>query len=218
MADSFLFSGEPLPLAPKIGDDVELDVFIRKLLDYIRRLGAKLSNPTFLPATAAQVRLFSGLLSADEVISTAWEALLWERFLRKDTDVFQHSITTNPDEITFLQDGFYTFLIDAGADGGSCVDCIGDVEIRVRETTLGVIDYSFALDDGNPETHSCQVGVNAAAGSVFTVEMRSPAADYTTVLERTRLNILFSPVGADTVYPDPDPGCTGPFDCFYETP
>lgn len=234
MADSFLFSGEPLPLAPNItglveddndrgkASEVELEVFHRKLLDYIRRLGAKLDNPVFPPgggSTSANLAMFSARMESNYSPSTtSYEGIPWDQETRKDTDTFAHDSGTDPHQITLLQEGFYVFLIDIGTTSGGN----SDVRTRLVETTLGVVEHSQAtlkVQHGVSEVgyhhspYTC--GINAAAGSVFVYEAFNNAGAIEFKFTRTRITIILLTARGDTVFPTV-PGCDGPFDCFYE--
>lgn len=234
MADNFLFSGEPLPLAPRVGgwadsakgraNELELENFHRKLLDYIRRLGAKLSNPTFPPSGGGggTMPVFAAGISSEYTLpQNTFQTIDWNAFYRMDTASFSHSTTTNPDEITFLQDGLYLFLVDIGHNEGSADDGVAD--FRIVETTLGVVDYGETNGSGLAGAHgvitsehivSFQVPVNAAAGSTWTIEAKRDANAWRADPENTRITIIHFGVVGTTTYPPAGAGCTGPFDCF----
>ncbi len=227
----FLFSGEPLPLAPTIGgwadsakgraNEIELENFHIKLLEYIRRLGAKLSSETFQPGGESTLAVFSAGVAADFSLSdSSFETIDWDVFFRKDTNTFGHDVDTNPDQITLLREGSYLFFVDVGSRENSADT--GDYLLRLVETTLGIVDYSEAnvdvvtIADAGMLHCTFQVLINAAAGSIFTVEgLRSGIYAFDT--EHTRLTILFLPASSDTVYPVVV-GCDGPFDCHYTLP
>lgn len=239
MADSFLFSGEPLPLAPIINrggwansakgraSELELDNFHRKLLDYIRRLGAKLSNPVFPPGgggSTGAIPIFAAGIDGDQAVGASYAPIEWDRFFRKDTDTYTHDISTNPGEITLLREGMYVFWVDGGVRPMSAE--VANLLFRLVETTLGIVDYSETNLDGRDDFvgqnlylhHGAfHVSINAAAGAIFTIEAIRTGSTYTLDEEHTRLTIMYFPVTSDTDYPVV-PGCDGPFDCFYTLP
>jgi len=80
-----IFSAEILPLAPKV-DDVELDVFHRKLLDYLRRLTGKLGTYAGGDggSSTAALKVFAAYKD-DQTLSSDEEIVLWENELRRDS-------------------------------------------------------------------------------------------------------------------------------------
>ena len=114
MASQYLHSGEPLPLAPSLTGDVDQDIvellnFHTKLLDYLRRLTAKLSNDTFSPPTSNAVEALVLTLSGNFNISGDPETIDWDQVHRQDAP-FGYDTSTGV--ITFLEDGFYLLLVD----------------------------------------------------------------------------------------------------------
>lgn len=119
MTTSGLFSGEPLPVAPN-EPNAERAAFDRKLLDYLRRLSAKLAQ--YVPTdggeddpgtdTPVNIPTFSAFNENNqEVVSTGTygAAVAWERALWRDS-IYEH--TDGNSVITVTEDGFYLIWCD----------------------------------------------------------------------------------------------------------
>lgn len=199
----YVQSGEPLPIPPGIshkdweGSKVELEVYHRKLTDYLRRLTAKLSADLYEPSASSSgggFRVFSATLdTASDFTPTsdAWNDIPWETLIRKDTDVFTHSVSSNPDEITVLMDGFYLVHLDVLTD----YDFLGDpMSLRLVEVTKGSLDYSLSYDYFVGGTLTLNVGVNLAANEVLKLQVYPDDSTASDLLkEGTRLTILYTP-------------------------
>jgi len=85
-----IFSGEPLPVPPKVSDP-EVDAFHRKLIDYLRRLAGKLGtyvddNPTGgANVTKAFIAYPSETNTPDNAYSATSENIRWQNILRSDS-------------------------------------------------------------------------------------------------------------------------------------
>ncbi len=117
MASQYLHSGEPLPTAPSLTDDAEhnvteLLVFHAKLLDYLRRLTAKLSSSSFSTGQVTAIETLSLKLSVDYDLPNAsptFDTVIWDNVIRQDTP---YGYDTSTGIITFLQSGFYLILAE----------------------------------------------------------------------------------------------------------
>lgn len=109
-----VFSGEPLPVAPRTGN-AELDAFHRKVLDYLRRLGALLAR--FVDTTGGGegtpsdsslpvISLYIG--TDDQDLSGTYNAIGWTNTLWIDEEAFEHSA----DVVSVVTDGLYLVLCD----------------------------------------------------------------------------------------------------------
>ena len=113
---TFFFPGEPLPLAPSLegmeeAQRVELEAFHRKLLDYLRRLAAKLSSERFSPVSSG-IEILALALDDDYGLGgSGWRDIEWSLQLRIDSS-FSHSVLVTPEKITIEKDGFYLILAD----------------------------------------------------------------------------------------------------------
>jgi hypothetical protein len=96
-----IFSGEPLPLAPGV-NDLELDAFHRKLLDYLRRLGAKLNQFVGQGAVEALVAYIDTQSTFVSYTSISWDHTLW----------IDSPFENNGTYIRVLVDGLYVFHVD----------------------------------------------------------------------------------------------------------
>lgn len=118
---SAFFSGDPLPIAPAMGDGsdssiaasnfIELEAFNRKLLEYLRRLGLHLSNPDLVttPSGTSGVESLVVVATSDIDISGTPDTIVWNRILREDAPF---SYDTSTGVVTINEDGFYLFMVD----------------------------------------------------------------------------------------------------------
>lgn len=188
MAGQYLHSGEPLPLAPILeagADDsnvLELNVFHGKLLDYLRRLTAKLSNIEFEPPASSDavievlsvVRITSDFTSH---ASTTPETVVFNRILREDSP-FSYNTTTGI--ITINTDGMYLFLVDLYSSSaqsyqtqfndGTTVYPYGDMDqIDSANVAKGNVPSSVFMHLHETQTMRFQI-VNAEGGETFPKE------------------------------------------------
>lgn len=132
-----IFSGEPLPVAPPIKDP-ELNAFHRKLIDYLRRLTGKLNQyvgagnglETFVTTIAGE---------ANATLGSDWAPIDWTLDIRKDA-VYEHSISSNQEQITVLLAGLYIILCDLWLDTGPTFPVSTRVVILDPE---GFVEYGF---------------------------------------------------------------------------
>jgi hypothetical protein len=128
----FLYSGEPLPIPPPA--DPELAAFHRKLIDYLRRITTKLR---FQISSVGALETFAAGIDGDQTFATAsWEDIEWDEPWRRDAS-FAHDATSNPEQITLLQSGFYLMLIDVRTDDQA-------FEVRVADADGNALEYSYA--------------------------------------------------------------------------
>lgn len=133
-----IFSGEPLPVAPK-AKDPETDAFYRKLLDYLRRLTAKLGRYIDQPGasgveSAAMVKQNDQLLTGGTYDVLLWGTIFWQ------DDPF----TLAEDSITINEDGRYLLHVDIAF--GKALD----VTLKITQ-------------NGNDISHTFTYGYNSAA-------------------------------------------------------
>lgn len=103
-----LFSGEPLPVAPKT-DDPEIDAFFRKLLDYLRRLAGLLNQfvgPPPPPGAGGETPSIACYFTADQDSDNVFNHISWTQDVWKDGP-FDHDTVGTPWEVLVLEDGFY---------------------------------------------------------------------------------------------------------------
>jgi len=121
MPSEYLHSGEPLPLAPSLTGDSEHDVqellaFHAKLLDYLRRLGAKLTAadifdpPGADPVTTTAIEVLMLTLSTEyELAAGAQDTIEWDEVQRQDTP---YGYAPSTGVITLIEAGFYIMFVD----------------------------------------------------------------------------------------------------------
>jgi hypothetical protein len=182
----FLYSGEPLPIPPP--DTPEVEAFTRKLLDYLRRLSAKLSSTIYSISNIGTIDSFAAGLAADQDIPTTnWTGIDWDDPLRADS-AFTHSATTNPDEITLAQEGFYALFLNL-----QLVVPPSDVELRLVNQDAQVLDYSIftqATDTINAAGVAYMCPFFAAAGGKIEVQIKVATGGDDIESEQTRLLIM----------------------------
>lgn len=160
-----IFSGEPLPIAPKV-DNPELDSFHRKILDYLRRIGAKLGSsefPTGGASGGAALDLLSLILDGDQSTSSSWANVTWGTEIRRDTQCFQWS----SDTVTVLKEGLYLILLNFKY----IFDLTDEFQAKITESTLGDLGYSFASETGGSQCNLF-VPVNLGPNDSFVVKVQ----------------------------------------------
>jgi hypothetical protein len=165
MAIGSLFSGEPLPVAPKV-DSAEISAFHRKLLDYLRRLAGKLDaaqqDDGSDPTSFGQVQAFSAFLDDYHDLSsvgTYGTKVEWDQELWQDSP-FSHSNGV----IRMNVDGFYLFNIDLSIDFVGYVDAILTLAIvDVTGTIIAIPDFAYA--HATPFSHTMTIGLPLPSGT-----------------------------------------------------
>lgn len=217
MPSQYLHSGEPLPLAPFLeagADDSnvnELSVFHGKLLDYLRRLTAKLSADIFEPPPAAGTTAVESLmltLSTAFTLSGTPDTIIWDEAQRVDT-AYTYNATTGV--ITLVDAGFYVMFVDIyiPADTVHTVRVVGDGS--------NVLPYGTGYSNGGAAaaimSESYMIPFAAAAG--MTVEFQVLAASGNDV-EEEGSRLLIMKLGAFTGSGGIDP--CGDFDVWQLCP
>lgn len=202
----FLYSGEPLPDPPRLDVEnleelvPELDAFHRKIIDYLRRLGAKLSNVNYAPPMSEGAEGFSVFCATLDVksdftpASATWEDIPWETLIRKDTDVFSHSVSTNPGEITVLKTGFYLVHLEVQVDSDFASG--ETISLRINEQTEGALDYGLTESYQIGGLITLSAGLNLVANQVLELQHHTTASGGSILdLRRTgtRATILYTP-------------------------
>lgn len=189
-----LFSGEPLPLAPNVRDN-ELSVFHRKLLDYLRRLGAKLEQvvgpggggggtPGENVTTIKHVGCY---IDANQNLAGTYTAIDWTNTLWIDSDAFTHAGAY----ISVVKTGMYLVHCDVelGESGYSSADLVLSVS-NSDGTQLFYPIYGYAtLNFGNNSVAIC---IPLLEGKTIAVLVRCPLAPASGQIKAqgTRLTVL----------------------------
>lgn len=157
-----IFSGEPLPIAPKINDP-EIDAFNRKLLDYLRRLVGKLSRFSNGDGGGTTVQVFAASTSVDlNPGAGATLPLPWDTEIRRDSI---YTLSVGNTVIRVSETGFYVVEVDVTVNKNfqfrvmvSIVDSGG--------TEIVTEDYmkSDVTGPSTGQTYSFMVPVNLTAG------------------------------------------------------
>ncbi len=201
-----IFSGEIMPVAPKI-DDPELSAFVRNLLDYLRRLTGKLSRFTGTN-TGASVLVFAAYADDQEYLSAGDNQIVWTHRLRQDSP---YSWSSPSAQIQVSQPGFYLVLVDLMFHPGAAIDT--DVWIsKVQGTTIlstaryGYSEYGLtdAVSPNNSHTFECPVVLSAGD----TIAIYASASSVSLLERGTRITILHLPEessGTPGIPPGDDP-------------
>jgi hypothetical protein len=185
-----LFSGEPLPLAPRVGDS-EVAAFHRKLLDYLRRLGAKLEQAlgpggggTGVVTTVKHVACY---IDDDQDLAGTYTAINWTNTLWIDGDAFEHSAQY----ISVVNDGMYLILCDVelGDSGYSSADAL--MLISAPDGTEAFYP-AFGYSTFGFGTNTMAVCVPLIAGRRFEIQIRCTLAPAAGQIKKqgTRLTVL----------------------------
>lgn len=190
-----IFSGEPLPIPPKI-DDPNVAAFHRKLIDYLRRLTGFLDRfATGGGGTGgAGVLVAAAYKDVDQAYTVAGDTVVtWPVTLRVDSPF---SFGGAPGKIAVSETGFYVLEVDLAIDKN-----INDV-VRVVKTTGGVdsdIAWSISPNENAVlgvgfELFSMMVPMNLVAGDIIAVHIL-PSSDsgQNLVAESCRLLLTFYP-------------------------
>lgn len=119
-----IFSGEQLPVAP-LTQDAELSNFHRKMLDYLRRLGAKLDQFIALPGDGVAIPTASCYLSGDQPLELALTAITWSDAVWVDTNAFTHS----SEYIQVVESGLYMIVVDVEVADAGLTDIVAEIQI-----------------------------------------------------------------------------------------
>ena len=197
---TFFFSGEPLPLAPSLEgmedpQRQELEAFHRKLLDFLRRMGAKLSSERFSPVSSGIDTLALALV-ANYTLGAGWQDIEWSLQLRVDSS-FSHSVLVNPGKITIEKDGYYLILAD--------INLNDSWDFRIISGT-DTLDYGLHMEQGfdiNNNNAAVIIATHFHAGQIIRTQLNQALDELKAA--STRLVILR--IGnLDSSNPDsPDP-------------
>ena len=187
MPTQYLHSSEPLPLAPVLAvDDPALAAFHDNLLNYLRRLTAKLSSEIFAPpVTTAGIETIALTMSEAFTLGAGglWKDVEWNQQLRVDA-AFTHDETTDPEKISIVKDGFYLVLLDLNLDDAFALRLIDDDDV--------VLDSYGLWDDNGVVTafnnRAIMIPVHFHATQVIRIQVNQPSNTFDHT--RTRLVIM----------------------------
>lgn len=184
-----IFSGEPLPVAPHV-DDANVDSFYRKLIDYLRRLSAKLDKVTGGNQGGGEVSTFAAVSREDQSIDTDYTSFNWTRELHKDP-CYDHDESNLPETIGILCDGFYVIHTDYEFTGA--VGCLINTDVLVFDGSAeGELDYSLGtitLTAANI-THSRSIPLALRAGSEIEIRAKRTGDPINALKAGTRITVI----------------------------
>lgn len=198
-----IYSGEPLPIAPRVADP-ELEAFHRKILDYLRRLTAKLdgsgtggTGPPGPPGASGPLPTLSLYSSLDFFTSSSWVPIEWNQALRHDA-VYDHSIVQASYEIKVLENGFYLFFFDLEFNTG----VVFPGEARIVITPPGQPPRYVNMSFGSmysAGTLSMTVGMPLIQNVAVQIEVRDGGgpADITRAIKYRGMRLNVIKVGVD---------------------
>lgn len=176
-----VFSGEPLPIAPRV-PDAELENFHRKLLDYLRRLGAKIDHYLQPSTPGNEVQCVMCYLDTDKVLGASYAPIVWTDSLRVDA-----AFSFSAGQVSVTEDGFYLILVDIDVgDNGYFL-----VEAKI---VIGSPDFvpTFGYGVIGPNTGSLAISLPLPAGKTIDVHVRCVDSPDVRGIKsaKTRLTIL----------------------------
>lgn len=183
-----LLSGEPLPLTPPMftgrttfdaGVQADLNSFHHKIVDYLRRLTAKLSSSIYNPGLGS-VPVISLILDADEAMAAAYTAIDWDLVVRRDNATYSYATP----KITVHQDGLYLLMVDIGVDGYNANNLV-DLQIVSNNGTLSWGDAHVYIGG----SFAVQIPIPLANDDWIQVEIRD-ALTRNLLAESTRLTMV----------------------------
>ena len=196
MPSEYLHSGEPLPLAPTLSGEYETDVtelvvFNNKLLDYLRRLGAKLSNPTFIPSTASDLEtlcLYRNTTTASLLAATGDQDIPWDGQIRVDAPYTHDAAGSDPGHILFNSDGFYLMMVDLRPSATNSFNTKlvdpGNSD-QILSWSLGDCASPIAL-----RPYHQTIPFHAHAGQSLALQIDPYGGNNTLILDETRLVVI----------------------------
>lgn len=165
MARRRIFSGEPMPVAPQVKEP-ELASFHYKLLEYLRRLAAKIDANTGTgdPGTGAATLVFgANLTAAFEYDDSGYIPIVWDNVIRSDTP-FSHSAGT----ITLANTGFYVVELDLMIFKNLSTE----VSVRLNGVEIDWGHSKFTPNTAD-DTWSLMVPFTATSGDDLTLEIKN---------------------------------------------
>ena len=201
MRGKVIYSGEPLPTAPRVKDP-ELAAFFRKLLDYLRRLTAKLDQGTGGNTPASRIQSFAARFSTDQNIADVYAAIIWEDEIHVDT-CFDH--VEDSSRVQVLCDGVYLVCVDLEISS----DATFPVEVDLRviyEGNIGILTYGYG-SISSAGTLSRSIPLTLRAGAEIQVQAKQASTTQQAVLRRgSRITVVKLADGGAWV----PPGCVDP--------
>lgn len=209
-----ILSGEPLPVQPEFkGDKIsvpELNVFFRKLIDYIRRLTGKLDRIVENTGSGLMPLIFSGYKTADSAVSdSAYSPVTWEAQLRID-EIYVH--TPPSAVIQVLEDGLYEVEVDLRiTDAIATYTKVSIVDSGGTEISTPAYAYSQFNVDKDNDTVSFMVPIVLSANDYVSVFVKAEGASGGNTLDQTgsRIMIIKFRDSPQSVYPEA-PACPTP--------
>lgn len=183
MPSQYLHSGEPLPDAPPLEGEyedsiAELNVFHAKVLDYLRRLTAKLSSDIFSPPQLVSVETIALTLSGNFTPSDP-DTIDWDQIVRMDAPFSYSTDTPLTGKITFLQAGFYLILLDIYStdvtytiqlkDGDGNTIPYGDL---TSQMSVGTMSMSSAVPVHMHEGQTLEVQITSSVTAIVALYTR----------------------------------------------
>lgn len=159
-----IFSGEILPVAPKV-DNPDVDAFNRKLLDYLRRLVGKLARFSGGGTTLQAIALYFTTNQSDYV--GGLKTLEWDTVINQDVTVFQ--FTSPSTDVMILTAGFYVIEFDLRLEKNTSTD----IYVRVNGTVPAYGRINVVPSGG--DSYSFMIPINFNANDVVNITIDSSA-------------------------------------------
>ena len=180
-----IFSGEPLPIAPKV-DSPELAAFHAKVIDYLRRLGAKLSQ--YIEGQGgAEVETFASYKLVNQANSATLADITWTRDLWKDSP-YEHSESTDPESVGILLDGMYVVLVDLEYDASTTFPVEANLVIE-NLSAEGIVNFSLGAVNA-AGTLSRAIPLPLIEGVSIRVQSKDSAGTGNVLARGSRLTVL----------------------------
>lgn len=187
---SRIFSGEPLPLPPRV-DNAELAVFHRKLIDYLRRLAGLLTryvDPEGGPGTPSDstIPVVVCYIDANQDLEASYTGIDWTNTIWIDGEAFNHS----GEFISVVEDGLYLIHCDIELNSGF-YETTMVVEVSAPDGS-SVFYPRMGYGKLNNGTFSLAMTIPLVAGRRFQVLVRCVDAPETNgiLAEGTRITVL----------------------------
>lgn len=197
-----IFSGEPLPIAPRV-DSNELSVFHRKLLDYLRRLSGILDREIMPdgggggpPSADTTPLIFSAFTDTTQDCGVSAETILvWNTTLRKDSI---YDFTDDDGHIQLNRTGHYVVTVDiAFLKNLPCAVNLYELDntgaiINVITHCLGEASNTFVQANAQ-ESSTRHFPINATAGDYIGVGITPYVDTLTALAHYCRITVTYYP-------------------------
>lgn len=167
-----LFSGEPLPIPPHVAD-VEIENFHRKLIEYLRRLAAKIDGKEFREIIrSTTTEAFAAVLTGDiEIPASLWTPVTFGKHIHRNPlyEVSGPWITVREAGLYMLHVNLLTTFTDSSQELLSRIVYRKATDITPMDRFL---KYGYTMMTCDPGTHSLSIPVPIEEDDSISVQVK----------------------------------------------